>query len=163
MAYVGEMLLDDGQAVLLEVAGERPGGVQRVSRGGTAAGVAAETLQQAIAVARGSTEAHFTVNRQWSNGDGSDGRWGSGVSWGVESRQGELLDVGWVLPHDLVTGRDLLEFRVHPTWDAHADGPLGNVRAMAHASGTTAAVLQDDSDGPVHSRCEPSWALCRSL
>ncbi|MFD5796975.1 CU044_2847 family protein [Streptomyces diastatochromogenes] len=110
MAYVGEMLLDDGQAVLLEVAGERPGGVQRVSRGGAAAGVAAETLQQALArvrpalgalvtearglarppatvtvefgitvsaeagvvVARGSTEAHFTVNMQWSNQDGSD-------------------------------------------------------------------------------------------
>lgn len=47
MAYVGEMLLDDGQVVLLEVAGEGPAGVQRVSRGGVVAG-AAETLQQAL-------------------------------------------------------------------------------------------------------------------
>lgn len=98
MAYVGEMVLDDGQVVLLEVTGDGPAGVQRVSRGGGVAG-AAETLQQALArvrpalgavlegardlprqpgsvtvefgitlsaeagvvVARGSTEAHFTV------------------------------------------------------------------------------------------------------
>lgn len=52
MAYVGEMLLDDGQVVLLEVAGERPAGVQRVSRGGTVATAAAETLQQALARVR---------------------------------------------------------------------------------------------------------------
>ena len=51
MAYVGEMLLDDGQVVLLEVAGEGPTGAQRVSRGGAAAG-AAETLQQALARVR---------------------------------------------------------------------------------------------------------------
>lgn len=48
MAYVGEMVLDDGQVVLLEVTGEGPAGVQRVSRGGAVAG-AAETLQQALA------------------------------------------------------------------------------------------------------------------
>ncbi|MEU5533411.1 CU044_2847 family protein [Streptomyces sp. NPDC020362] len=48
MAYVGEMLLDDGQVVLLEVAGEGPAGVQRVSRGGGAE----ETLQQALARVR---------------------------------------------------------------------------------------------------------------
>ncbi|MEU6671136.1 CU044_2847 family protein [Streptomyces sp. NPDC046727] len=103
------MLLDDGQIVLLEVAGEGPAGVQRVSRGGAMAG-AAETLQQAltrvrpalgalvteartlarppesvtvefgitvsaeagVVVARGSTEAHFTVSMQWSNTDPSD-------------------------------------------------------------------------------------------
>ncbi|MEV0176448.1 CU044_2847 family protein [Streptomyces sp. NPDC050803] len=41
------MLLDDGQIVLLEVAGDGPAGVQRVSRGGVVAG-AAETLQQAL-------------------------------------------------------------------------------------------------------------------
>ncbi|WAZ20834.1 hypothetical protein STRCI_001975 [Streptomyces cinnabarinus] len=104
MAYVGEMVLDDGQVVLLEVTGEGPAGVQRVSRGGAVAG-AAETLQQALArvrpalgavlegarelprppesvtvefgitlsaeagvvVARGSTEAHFTVTMNWAN------------------------------------------------------------------------------------------------
>ncbi|MCM1972861.1 MULTISPECIES: CU044_2847 family protein [Streptomyces] len=104
MAYVGEMVLDDGQVVLLEVAGDGPAGVQRVSRGGQVAG-AAETLQQALArvrpalgavlenaralprtpdsvtvefgitlsaeagvvVARGSTEAHFTVTMNWAN------------------------------------------------------------------------------------------------
>ncbi|MFI6010741.1 CU044_2847 family protein [Streptomyces sp. NPDC051243] len=108
MAYVGEMLLDDGQVVLLEVAGDGPAGVQRVSRGGVVAG-AAETLQQALArvrpalgavvdharelprppesvtvefgitlsaeagvvVARGSTEAHFTVSMEWANPVGS--------------------------------------------------------------------------------------------
>ncbi|MGX1129661.1 hypothetical protein RKD49_001851 [Streptomyces glaucescens] len=47
MAYVGEMPLDDGQVVLLAVAGEGPAGVQRVARGGRIAG-AAETLQQAL-------------------------------------------------------------------------------------------------------------------
>ncbi|MDQ1044387.1 CU044_2847 family protein [Streptomyces sp. V4I2] len=105
MAYVGEMLLDDGQIVLLEVAGSGPAGVQRVSRGGGAVAGAAETLQQALArvrpalgavvegarslprppgsvtvefgitlsaeagvvVARGSTEAHFTVSMEWTN------------------------------------------------------------------------------------------------
>ncbi|MEE1751179.1 CU044_2847 family protein [Streptomyces sp. SP18CS02] len=98
------MLLDDGQIVLLEVAGNGQAGVQRVSRGGAVAG-AAETLQQALArvrpalgavldgtrtlprppgsvtvefgitlsaeagvvVARGSTEAHFTVSMQWTH------------------------------------------------------------------------------------------------
>ncbi|WP_230396200.1 CU044_2847 family protein [Streptomyces blattellae] len=106
MAYVGEMLLDDGQIVLLEVAGDGPAGVQRVSRGGVVAG-AAETLQQAlgrvrpalgavvddarslarppaevtvefgitlsaeagVVVAKGSTEAHFTVTMRWSAQD----------------------------------------------------------------------------------------------
>ncbi|MEV1064926.1 CU044_2847 family protein [Streptomyces sp. NPDC050263] len=109
MAYVGEMLLDDGQIVLLEVSGEGPAGVQRVSRGGGAVAGAAETLQQALArvrpalgavlegarglakppgsvtvefgitlsaeagvvVARGSTEAHFTVSMEWTNRDES--------------------------------------------------------------------------------------------
>ncbi|MFC5214938.1 CU044_2847 family protein [Streptomyces coerulescens] len=104
MGYVGEMLLDGGQVVLLEVAGDGPAGVQRVSRGGVVAG-AAETLQQAlnrvrpalgavvdgarglpappesvtvefgitlsaeagVVVARGSTEAHFTVSMEWTN------------------------------------------------------------------------------------------------
>ncbi|MFE5894858.1 CU044_2847 family protein [Streptomyces sp. NPDC056462] len=47
MAYVGEMLLDGGQVVLLEVADNGTAGVQRVSRGGAVAG-AAETLQQAL-------------------------------------------------------------------------------------------------------------------
>ncbi|GAA4018598.1 MULTISPECIES: CU044_2847 family protein [Streptomyces] len=108
MAYVGEMLLDDGQIVLLEVAGDGPAGVQRVSRGAVVAG-AAETLQQALArvrpalgavvdgaralprppgsvtvefgitlsaeagvvVARGSTEAHFTVSMHWTHQDES--------------------------------------------------------------------------------------------
>ncbi|WP_327182307.1 CU044_2847 family protein [Streptomyces sp. NBC_01334] len=108
MAYVGEMVLDDGQIVLMEVVGDGPAGVQRVSRGGTVAG-AAETLQQAltrvrpalgavlegtralpsppdavtvefgitlsaeagVVVARGSTEAHFTVNMHWARRDGS--------------------------------------------------------------------------------------------
>ncbi|MFD0314159.1 CU044_2847 family protein [Streptomyces flavalbus] len=51
MAYVGEMLLDDGQVVLLEVAGDGPAGVRRVARGGSVAG-AAETLQQALARVR---------------------------------------------------------------------------------------------------------------
>ncbi|MEU3250297.1 CU044_2847 family protein [Streptomyces sp. NPDC006997] len=51
MAYVGEMLLDDGQIVLLEVAGDGPAGVRRVSRGGTV-GSAAQTLQQALARVR---------------------------------------------------------------------------------------------------------------
>lgn len=51
MAYVGEMMLDDGQVVLLEVTGSGPAGVQRVSRGGAIAG-AAETLQQALARVR---------------------------------------------------------------------------------------------------------------
>jgi hypothetical protein len=42
------MLLDDGQVVLLGVAGGGPAGVQRVSRGGGGAVAgAAETLQQA--------------------------------------------------------------------------------------------------------------------
>ena len=50
-SYVGEMRLDDGQVVLLEVAGEAPAGAQRVSRGGAVAG-AAETLQQALARVR---------------------------------------------------------------------------------------------------------------
>lgn len=106
MAYVGEMLLDDGQVVLLEVAGDGPAGVRRVARGGTVTG-AAETLQQAltrvrpalgavldgarglprppgsvtvefgitlsadvgVVVARGSSEAHFTVTMQWANSD----------------------------------------------------------------------------------------------
>lgn len=101
---MGEMLLDDGQIVLLEVDGSGQAGAQRVSRGGAVAG-AAETLQQALArvrpalgavldgartlprppglvtvefgitlsaeagvvVARGSTEAHFTVGMQWTN------------------------------------------------------------------------------------------------
>ncbi|MGP4010456.1 CU044_2847 family protein [Streptomyces sp. 4N124] len=109
MTYVGEMLLDDGQIVLLEVAGDGPAGVQRVSRGGVVAG-AAETLQQAlgrvrpalgavldgaqglprppgsvtvefgitlsaeagVVVARGSTEAHFTVTMEWPNPDRTD-------------------------------------------------------------------------------------------
>ncbi|MDT9696087.1 CU044_2847 family protein [Streptomyces sp. P17] len=44
---MGELLLDDGQIVLLELAGDGPAGVQRVSRGGVMAG-AAETLQQAL-------------------------------------------------------------------------------------------------------------------
>lgn len=48
MAYVGEMLLDGGHVVLLEVAGGGPAGLQRVSRGGGGAVAgAAETLQQA--------------------------------------------------------------------------------------------------------------------
>ncbi|MEU9991697.1 CU044_2847 family protein [Streptomyces sp. NPDC007971] len=48
MAHVGEMLLDDGQVVLLEVAGKgRPAGVQRVPEGEPA-----ETLQQALARVR---------------------------------------------------------------------------------------------------------------
>jgi hypothetical protein len=97
------MLPDDGQVVLLEVAGG-PVGVRRVSQGAAVAG-AAETLQQALArvrpalgavvdsartlpsprgsvtvefgitlsagagvvVARGSTEAHFTVSMQWAH------------------------------------------------------------------------------------------------
>ncbi|MFE2211190.1 CU044_2847 family protein [Streptomyces canus] len=103
MAYVGEMLLDDGEVVLLEVAGPGPVGAQRVGRTGAAVASAAETLQQALArvrpalgavldsardlprppgdvtvqfgitlsaelgvvVARGSTEANFTVTMQW--------------------------------------------------------------------------------------------------
>lgn len=103
MAHVAEMMLDDGQTVLLEVAGAGPGGTHRVGRGGTAVAGAAETLQQALArvrpalgavldsalglarppgavtvefgitlnaeigvvVARGSTEAHFTVTMEW--------------------------------------------------------------------------------------------------
>lgn len=109
MAYVGEMLLDDGQIVLLEVAGEGPAGTQRVSRGGTAVVGAAETLQQALArvrpalgavldgaralprppssvtvgfgiklsaeagvvVAKGTTEANFTVTMSWEQQDES--------------------------------------------------------------------------------------------
>jgi hypothetical protein len=110
VAYVGEMLLDDGQSVLLEVAGDGPAGVQRVSRGGGPVAGVAETLQQAltrvrpalgavvdgarhlprppasvtvefgitlsaeagVVVARGSTEAHFTVSMQWANRDESE-------------------------------------------------------------------------------------------
>ncbi|MFI6036732.1 CU044_2847 family protein [Streptomyces sp. NPDC051315] len=102
------MVLDDGQILLREVAGDGPAGVQRVSRGGAVAG-AAETLQQALArvrpalgavldgarglprppasvsvefgitlsaeagvvVARGPTEAHFTVSMHWTQQDES--------------------------------------------------------------------------------------------
>lgn len=109
MSYVGEMLLDDGQIVLLEVAGDGPAGTRRVSRSGAAVVGAAETLQQALArvrpalgavldstralprpptsvtvgfgiklsaeagvvVAKGTTEANFTVTMSWDPQGGS--------------------------------------------------------------------------------------------
>ncbi|WP_225829105.1 CU044_2847 family protein [Streptomyces naphthomycinicus] len=56
------MLLDDGQIVLLEVAGEGPAGVQRVARGGGVARTA-ETLQQALARVRPALGALVTEAR----------------------------------------------------------------------------------------------------
>ncbi|MGW3726417.1 CU044_2847 family protein [Streptomyces sp. NPDC000851] len=51
MVHVGEMMLDDGQVVLLEVAGSGPTATRRVARSGSVAG-AAETLQQALSRVR---------------------------------------------------------------------------------------------------------------
>ncbi|KUM79533.1 hypothetical protein AQI70_09225 [Streptomyces curacoi] len=104
MEWVGEMLLDSGDRVLVQVSGARPGGVDRVGRGDRVVVGAAQTLQQALArtrpalsavmetarslteppsavtvefgislsaevgvvIARGTTEANFTVSMEWA-------------------------------------------------------------------------------------------------
>jgi hypothetical protein len=57
MSFVGEMLLTDGTAVLVEVSGAEPDGVGRVGRATTMARTAAETLQEAMTRVRPALDA----------------------------------------------------------------------------------------------------------
>ncbi|MBC2904720.1 CU044_2847 family protein [Streptomyces cupreus] len=63
MPYIGELPLDDGSVLLLEVSGEEPGGVDRVGRAADAVRSSADTLQQALTRMRPALEAVFATTR----------------------------------------------------------------------------------------------------